>query len=42
MLTLRSICVEEVVKVDSLVNGEECWISSGVRGFRCGKMKLEV
>jgi hypothetical protein len=28
------------VKVDSLVDGEECWISNGVRGFLPGKVKL--
>jgi 4-amino-4-deoxychorismate lyase len=29
----KGLCVEGVVKADSLVNGEECWISNGVRGF---------
>ncbi|PBP17021.1 aminodeoxychorismate lyase [Diplocarpon rosae] len=33
-------CVEGVVKLDSLVEGEECWISNGVRGFQLGKIKL--
>ncbi|KAL2076039.1 hypothetical protein VTL71DRAFT_982 [Oculimacula yallundae] len=32
--------VEDIVKVDSLVDGEECWISNGVRGFTYGKVKL--
>ncbi|CZS97589.1 hypothetical protein WAI453_008723 [Rhynchosporium graminicola] len=32
--------VEGIVKVDSLVDGEECWISNGVRGFQYGKVKL--
>ena len=32
--------VEGIVKVDSLVEGEECWISNGVRGFQYGKIKL--
>ncbi|KAH6724606.1 aminotransferase class IV-domain-containing protein [Leptodontidium sp. MPI-SDFR-AT-0119] len=31
---------EGIVKVDSLVDGEECWISNGVRGFQYGKVKL--
>ncbi|OWP06117.1 hypothetical protein B2J93_1874 [Marssonina coronariae] len=33
-------CVEGVVKLDSLIDGEECWISNGVRGFQLGKVKL--
>jgi 4-amino-4-deoxychorismate lyase len=28
------------VKVDELINGEECWISNGVRGFQVGRVKL--
>ena len=34
------LCVEGVVKVGELVDGEECWISNGVRGFQFGKVKL--
>ena len=34
------LCVEGVVKVDELVDGEECWISNGVRGFQFGKVRL--
>ncbi|KAJ2899517.1 putative aminodeoxychorismate lyase [Zalerion maritima] len=36
----RNIAAEEPVTADSLVNGEECWISNGVRGFRFGIIKL--
>ncbi|KAI1810456.1 putative 4-amino-4-deoxychorismate protein [Poronia punctata] len=36
----RNIAVEEVILADSLVDGEECWISNGVRGFIHGKLKL--
>ncbi len=35
------LCVEGVVKVDSLIDGEECWFSNGVRGFQFGKIKLQ-
>jgi len=36
----KGFCVEGVVKVESLVDGEECWISNGVRGLNWGKVKL--
>ena len=36
----KGFCVEGVVKLDSLVDGEECWISSGVRGFGFGRVRL--
>jgi len=36
----KGYCVEGVVTVDSLTDGEECWISNGVRGFQLGKVKL--
>ncbi|KAE8448101.1 hypothetical protein EG329_009866 [Mollisiaceae sp. DMI_Dod_QoI] len=36
----KGLCVEEIVRVDDLVDGEECWISNGVRGFQWGKVKL--
>jgi hypothetical protein len=29
-----------VVTSNSLVDGEECWISNGVRGLNWGKIKL--
>ena len=32
--------MEGVVKLDELVDGEECWISNGVRGFQVGKVRL--
>jgi hypothetical protein len=38
--SVSSLCVEGVVKVDELVNGEECWFSNGVRGFQVGRVKL--
>lgn len=36
----NGLCEEEVVSSDSLVNGEECWISNGVRGLSWGKISL--
>ncbi|KAI0433548.1 putative 4-amino-4-deoxychorismate protein [Xylaria sp. FL1042] len=36
----RNLVVEDVVHSDSLVDGEECWISNGVRGFIHCKVKL--
>ncbi|KAH8786110.1 aminotransferase [Hyaloscypha finlandica] len=36
----KGFCVEGVVTADSLKDGEECWISNGVRGFQWGKVKL--
>ncbi|KAK0739965.1 aminotransferase [Apiosordaria backusii] len=36
----RDLVVEEIVLVDSLVDGEECWLSTGVRGFIFGRVKL--
>lgn len=36
----RKLAVEEEVRVDSLQEGEECWISNGVRGFIFGKVKV--
>jgi hypothetical protein len=38
--SVSRLCVEGVVKVDELIDGEECWISNGVRGFQFGKVKL--
>ncbi|KAH8602239.1 aminotransferase class IV-domain-containing protein [Bisporella sp. PMI_857] len=37
---LKGLCVEGVVKVEDLVDGEECWVSNGVKGFIYGKIKL--
>ncbi|KAG0646891.1 hypothetical protein D0Z07_6204 [Hyphodiscus hymeniophilus] len=34
----EGLCSEGVVKVESLQEGEECWISNGVRGFNLGKL----
>jgi len=36
----KRLCVEASVKVDDLIDGEECWISNGVRGFVFGKVIL--
>ncbi|KAH9906621.1 aminotransferase [Xylariomycetidae sp. FL2044] len=36
----RGIVTEQVVPADSLVDGEECWLSTGVRGFVFGRIKL--
>ncbi|KAI1738039.1 putative 4-amino-4-deoxychorismate protein [Xylaria scruposa] len=36
----RNLVVEEIVYVDSLVDGEEIWISNGLKGFVHGKVKL--
>lgn len=40
--SFRNIAVEEDVKADSLVDGEPCWISNGVRGFTFGKIRLNA
>jgi len=34
------LCAEEIVKVDSLRDGETVWISNGVRGFIMGSLHL--
>lgn len=36
----KGLCVEGVMTVDELVDGEECWFSNGVRSFQWGKVKL--
>ncbi|KAI2625914.1 aminotransferase [Hypoxylon sp. NC1633] len=36
----RNLAVEQVVFADSLVDGEECWISNGLRGFIAGTVRL--
>ncbi|KAH0425050.1 aminodeoxychorismate lyase [Colletotrichum camelliae] len=38
----RNLAAEEEVKADSLVDGEPCWISNGVRGFTFGKIRLSA
>ncbi|KAI1112363.1 putative 4-amino-4-deoxychorismate protein [Nemania sp. NC0429] len=35
-----ALVVEETVYADSLVDGEECWISNGVRGFIHARVRL--
>ncbi|QDS70955.1 hypothetical protein FKW77_007111 [Venturia effusa] len=37
----RKLCEVEAVPVDSLVDGEEVWISNGVRGFGWGYIRLK-
>ncbi|KAI2473293.1 aminotransferase [Annulohypoxylon bovei var. microspora] len=37
----RNLATEEVIIANSLMDGEECWISNGLRGFICGKVKLQ-
>ncbi|KAL1871514.1 putative secondary metabolism biosynthetic enzyme [Paecilomyces lecythidis] len=37
----KGFCVERLVKVDELVDGEECWLSNGVRGFIRAVVVLE-
>jgi len=36
----KGLCEEEVVTSSSLTDGEECWISNGVRGLNWGTIKL--
>ncbi|PFH61815.1 hypothetical protein XA68_16149 [Ophiocordyceps unilateralis] len=36
----RGLAVEEAVPVDSLVDGEECWISNGVSGFQRAELRI--
>ncbi|KAM0164678.1 hypothetical protein ACHAPG_000451 [Botrytis cinerea] len=36
----KGICKESTITLDSLTEGEECWISNGVRGFTWGKIQL--
>lgn len=37
----NGLCGVEVVGVDSLMDGEECWISNGVKGFIWGRVVLD-
>ncbi|KAH7133959.1 hypothetical protein EDB81DRAFT_657716, partial [Dactylonectria macrodidyma] len=32
--------VEDVIHIDSLVQGEECGLINGARGFMCGKIDI--
>ncbi|KAI0479939.1 putative 4-amino-4-deoxychorismate protein [Xylaria cf. heliscus] len=36
----RKLAVENIVHVDSLIDGEEIWISNGLKGFVHGKLRL--
>lgn len=37
----NGLCAEEIVKVESLCDGETVWISNGVRGFIMGTLHLQ-
>lgn len=37
----RGVAVEQAVPADSLTDGEECWISNGVRGFIAAVVQLK-
>lgn len=37
----RGICVECVVRGEGIRDGEEIWVSNGVRGFGWGRVELE-
>lgn len=39
---LSGLAEEEAVSAGSLVDGEECWISNGVRGFIHGQVRLSA
>lgn len=36
----NGIAVEQAVKVESLVDGEECWLSNGARGFMYARIRV--
>lgn len=36
----QGFCVEQVVRATDLIDGEECWLSNGVRGFMRGTIRL--
>ncbi|KAH8670985.1 putative 4-amino-4-deoxychorismate protein [Xylariales sp. PMI_506] len=36
----RGLAVEEVIPAHSLKDGEECWLSNGLRGFIFGRVKI--
>lgn len=36
----RNLAVEAPVLSESLVDGEECWLSNGARGFIFGRVSL--
>lgn len=37
----QGFCAERVIPASELVDGEECWLSNGVRGFMCGIVVLK-
>jgi hypothetical protein len=40
MIHARALAVEQEIKADQLVDGEECYLSNGVRGFRAAVVRL--
>lgn len=36
----KGFCHEEIISADNITDGEECWISNGVRGLNWGRVKL--
>ncbi|KAL2023782.1 hypothetical protein VTK56DRAFT_1049 [Thermocarpiscus australiensis] len=36
----KGLAVEDTILAESLTDGEECWLSNGVRGFFFGRVKL--
>jgi 4-amino-4-deoxychorismate lyase len=36
----KGLCVEDVVRAESITDGERVWISNGVQGFRWGMIDL--
>jgi 4-amino-4-deoxychorismate lyase len=40
-MSSRGVASEAIISVDSLIEGEECWLSNGVRGFFFGRIHLQ-
>lgn len=38
----QRMCQEEVIRADSVMDGEYCYLSNGVRGLISGKIKLQL
>lgn len=36
----RGVCIEGIIRVESLIDGEHLWLSNGVKGFIPGKYRL--
>ena len=37
----KGLCIEDIVRVDTLQEGEDCWISNGVRGLVWSRVILK-